>query len=59
MRIQRMTLESLINEVLDAGFVLERLVEPRAVETLRTMNPQRFERLTERPSFVTLRLRRP
>ena len=59
MRFQRMTLESLMTEVLDAGFVLERLVEPRAVETLRAINPERYERLTERPSFVALRLRRP
>ncbi|MFG1843045.1 hypothetical protein ACGFH8_31990 [Micromonospora sp. NPDC049175] len=49
-----MTLESLVTEVLDAGFVLERLVE-----TLRAVNPERYERLTERPSFVALRLRRP
>jgi hypothetical protein len=48
-----------VTEVLNAGFVLERLVEPRAVETLRAMNPERYERLTERPSFVALRLRRP
>ncbi|MEU4381795.1 class I SAM-dependent methyltransferase [Micromonospora echinofusca] len=59
MRFQRMTLESLMTEVLDAGFVLERLVEPRAVETLRAINPERYERLTGRPSFVALRLRRP
>ncbi len=59
MRFQRMTLESLVTEVLDAGFVLERLVEPRAVETLRAINPERYQRLTERPSFVALRLRRP
>ncbi|WP_161595033.1 hypothetical protein [Verrucosispora sp. SN26_14.1] len=54
-----MTLESLMTEVLDAGFVLERLVEPRAVETLRATDPERYARLTERPSFVALRLRRP
>ncbi|WP_131055869.1 hypothetical protein [Verrucosispora sp. NA02020] len=59
MRLQRMTLESLMTEVLDAGFVLERLVEPRAVETLRATDPERYARLTERPSFVALRLRRP
>ncbi|MGC4900440.1 class I SAM-dependent methyltransferase [Micromonospora echinospora] len=58
-RSQRMTFETLVTEVLDAGFVLERLVESRAVETLRTVNPARYERLTERPSFVALRLRRP
>jgi len=59
MRFQRMTLESVVTEVLAAGFVLERLVEPRAVETLRAVNPERYKRLTERPSFVALRLRRP
>ncbi|GAA1617454.1 hypothetical protein GCM10009828_051960 [Actinoplanes couchii] len=58
MRFQRMTLETVVTEVLAAGFTLERLVEPRAVEALREVNPDRYERLTERPSFVALRLRR-
>lgn len=57
MRFQRMTLETLLTDVLDAGFVLERLVEPRAVEALRAINPERYERLTDRPSFVAMRLR--
>lgn len=58
MRFQRMTLETLLSEVLAAGFTLERLVEPRAIESLRAVDPERHQRLTERPSFVALRLRR-
>jgi 2-polyprenyl-3-methyl-5-hydroxy-6-metoxy-1,4-benzoquinol methylase len=58
MRFQRMTLETLMTEVLAAGFTVERLVEPRALDTLREIDPERHARLTERPSFLALRLRR-
>jgi 2-polyprenyl-3-methyl-5-hydroxy-6-metoxy-1,4-benzoquinol methylase len=56
---QRMTLEMIINEVLSAGFVLERLVEPRPVEALRQVDPTAYADLNQKPSFLALRLRRP
>lgn len=58
-RFQRMSLETFIGEVLAAGFVLERLVEPRPVPALRDIDPARYDDLSERPTFLAVRLRRP
>ncbi|MDT0343488.1 class I SAM-dependent methyltransferase [Streptomyces litchfieldiae] len=57
--LQRLTLETLVNEWLSAGFTLERLVEPRPLPRLREIDADRYERLTREPSFLAVRLRRP
>lgn len=56
---QRSTIEAFIGELLDAGFVIERLVEPRPVLELEALDPQAFAKLNARPSFLAARLRRP
>ncbi|GAA2401532.1 hypothetical protein GCM10010420_30490 [Streptomyces glaucosporus] len=56
---RRMTVETFLGELLDAGFVLERLVEPRAAEEARRIDPERYDRLNRDPSFLAVRLRRP
>ncbi|MDX6352177.1 MAG: hypothetical protein QOF84_6967 [Streptomyces sp.] len=58
-RYQRMTLETLLNEWLSAGFTLERLVEPRPLPTLREVDEARYEKLRQAPCFLAVRLRRP
>lgn len=58
-RYQRMSLEAIIDELLSAGFILERLVEPRPVEALREVNPDAYDKLLKNPSLPALRLRRP
>ncbi|MEU5153079.1 methyltransferase domain-containing protein [Glycomyces sp. NPDC021274] len=55
---QRMTVEALLGELLDAGFTLERLVEPRPVPELEAIDPEAFAKLSVRPSFLAVRLRR-
>jgi SAM-dependent methyltransferase len=55
----RMTLESLLGELLSAGFTLERLVEPRATEEARHIDPRRFDNTQTTPFFLAVRLRRP
>lgn len=57
-RYQRMSRETVIDEVLSAGFILERLVEPRPVEALREINRAAYASLTRNPSLLALRLRR-
>jgi len=57
-RYQRMSLETIINEVLTAGFILERLVEPRPVEALREIRPDAYDDLMHNPSLLALRARR-
>lgn len=58
-RFQRMNLEVLLGEVLGAGFVLERLVEPRPVEAYRDIDADRYAQLVDRPTLLAVRLRRP
>lgn len=58
-RFQRMPLETFLNELLAAGFVLERLVEPRPVPALKEIDEAAYHRLRRAPSFVAVRLRRP
>ncbi|MDG4767657.1 class I SAM-dependent methyltransferase [Solwaraspora sp. WMMD406] len=58
-RYQRMTLETFLGELLDAGFSLERLVEPRPVPSLRDVDEAAYHKLRQSPSFVAVRFRRP
>lgn len=55
----RMTLEQFLGELLGAGFVLERLVEPRATEAARLVDPRRYDKTHSQPSFLAVRLRCP
>lgn len=55
----RMTLEQFLSELLAAGFVLERLVEPRATEAARLVDPRRFDKTHSQPSFLAVKLRCP
>jgi len=54
---QRMTLETFLGELLDAGFILEKLVEPRPGIQLREIDEAAYTRLMERPAFLAVRLR--
>lgn len=58
-RYQRMTLENIFDELLAAGFTVEKLVEPRPIEALRDVDPIAYDRLSQAPSFIAFRLRRP
>ncbi|MEV4370144.1 methyltransferase domain-containing protein [Nonomuraea sp. NPDC049637] len=58
-RFQRMPLETFLGELLAAGFVLERLIEPRPVADLREIDQTAYDRLHQRPSFLAVRLVRP
>ncbi|MET8981155.1 class I SAM-dependent methyltransferase [Streptomyces sp. NPDC004539] len=53
---RRTTLESFLTELLDAGFMLERLVEPRAVEAARSLDPRRYGKTHHQPSFLAVSL---
>ena len=58
-RYQRMSLETILGELLSAGFVLERLVESRPDEALRARNQAAYDDLNRNPSLLALRLHRP
>lgn len=44
--------------IADAGFVIERLVEPKPVEECREVHPETFQKLTTEPWFLLFCLRR-
>jgi SAM-dependent methyltransferase len=56
---ERMTVETFVNEMLDGGFVLERLLEPRPSTELRDVDPELFEKTDAKAVVLTVALRRP
>jgi SAM-dependent methyltransferase len=55
----REPLTTLCAAATDAGFLIERLVEPLPAESMRTRWPETWEKLHQRPGFLMLRLLRP
>ena len=57
-RAVRAPLERTCEEIFAAGFVIERLVEPRPVPEAAAVDPQEYERLIREPrGFTAFRLR--
>ncbi|MFG3339994.1 class I SAM-dependent methyltransferase [Glycomyces sp. NPDC048151] len=56
---QRNTVAGFLTELLDAGFALETITEPRPVPELEAVDPEAFAKLNARPSFLAVSLRRP
>lgn len=48
-------LAAMLDPLLDAGFALDRLVEPTPTEAFREADPEGYEELSRRPSFLCLR----
>ena len=59
MRFWREPLTALCGSIADAGFLIERLVEPLPTESMRALWPSDYETLMERPGFLLLRLLNP
>ncbi|WP_330266193.1 class I SAM-dependent methyltransferase [Streptomyces griseorubiginosus] len=55
---RRMTMQTFLNELLDTGLVLERLVEPRATEAARQVDEARYRKTHQTPFFVAVRMRK-
>ena len=55
----REPLTTLCAAATDAGFLIERLVEPRPAESMRDRWPEEWEELNREPGFLILRLLRP
>ncbi|MFE9968075.1 hypothetical protein [Streptomyces sp. NPDC005525] len=53
-----MTLQTSLSELLDAGFALERLVEPRAAEAARRIDERRYLKALQMPYFLAGRMRK-
>jgi SAM-dependent methyltransferase len=58
MRYYRRPLSSLTEPMAAAGFVIERIVEPRPSEELRSADAQGYEQLSRLPAFLLVRARK-
>lgn len=54
----RMPLSSITDEFAEAGFLIERLVEPRPEPEMADTHPDAFEKLSTEPGFVLFKLRK-
>ncbi len=54
----RMLLTQITAEIADAGFVIERLVEPTPDPAMAHSHPRTYERLTTTPGFICFKLRK-
>lgn len=55
----RQPLEAWCQEFFDAGFLLERLVEPQPAATMAERYPEVYDRLTQSPGFIAFSLLKP
>ena len=53
----RRSLEEFLTPILDAGFLLDRIVEPLPTDDFRAADPVRYESLMHRPGFLCVRAR--
>lgn len=54
----RRPLSAMLDPLLAAGFVLERLEEPRPVPEFKEHDPADYEKLSRTPGFLCLRARK-
>jgi SAM-dependent methyltransferase len=54
----RRPLGAMVNPLIGAGFVLERVLEPQPVEEFRRVDPKDFDKLMRRPGFICFRARK-
>lgn len=52
----RTPLDQIVADFTDAGFVIERLVEHRASDEFKAVDPEQHAELSERPGFIAFRL---
>jgi len=51
----RRPLSAYIDPLVEAGFVLERLLEPRPTEQFKLEEPEKYEKLSKQPGFLCVR----
>ena len=58
-RFWREPLSALCNAATDAGFLIEKLIEPVPAGSMRERYPEDYEKLSKEPGFLILRLLKP
>jgi SAM-dependent methyltransferase len=54
----RRSLEATLNPLLEAGFRLERILEPKPTAEFKEADPQSYEELSRQPSFLCIRAKK-
>ncbi len=54
-RFYRRSLQEVLNPLLEAGFALQRILEPRPTEEFRLADPKDYEELSREPGFLCVR----
>lgn len=54
----RRPLYKIVSPVLEAGFIIEKLLEPMPTEKFKELQPEVYEKLTKRPQFLFIRARK-
>ena len=54
----RRSLEATLNPLMDAGFRLEKILEPKPTEEFKRADPEDYEELLQQPSFLCIRARK-
>lgn len=54
----RRPLSNIITSVIDAGFIIEKLLEPMPIEKFKIEQPSTYDRLTKKPQFLFIRARK-
>jgi SAM-dependent methyltransferase len=54
----RRSLEATLNPIIEAGFRLEKILEPRPTEEFKEADPKEYEKLFEHPYFLCIRARK-
>jgi SAM-dependent methyltransferase len=57
-RFYRRSLNRIFDAVVDAGFTIERLIEPVPTQEFREVKPDAYEKLLRRPEFLIVQARR-
>ena len=51
----RRSLEATLNPLLEVGFRLDKVLEPKPAEEFKAADPKHYEELLRQPSFLCLR----
>ncbi|WP_242847142.1 hypothetical protein [Desulfosporosinus acididurans] len=54
----RRPLSKIVSSVIDAGFIIEKLLEPMPIEQFKIAQPNIYDRLTKKPQFLFIRARK-
>ena len=54
----RRSLEATLNPLIEAGFRLERILEPKPTDEFKKADPKNYKELSEQPSFLCIRARK-